>query len=133
MKIPQEHRDTVLELAYLITAADGRLDDAELEAFRKIAGNPSEKELDKLLDRFAGSVSHVEIEERVRELAKKLPADLKEDTFKLAVKLSLADMDQSPEEEDIQDTLIEAMGLSADRADELTAEVYGSLDAGGDE
>ncbi len=139
MKIAKEHADTVLELAYLVTAADGRLGDDELEAYRDVVASVrdvqtvSQSDLDALLDRFAGNVEHEEIAERVRELSPKLPAELRDETFKIAVRLSLADLDRSREEEALTDVMLEALGLTPERADELTAEVYAAFDAGADE
>lgn len=136
--VPSEHVDAVLELAYLIAAADGRLDDAELAAYRELVagfrgGRVGEADFNALLDRFAGNVEHADVEDRVRLLASKLPASAREISFQLALRLSLADLDMSRQEEALTDALIEALGLTADRADELTAEVYAGLDAGSDE
>ena len=139
MKLPREHADVVLELVYLIAVADGRLDEQELDAFRDVVasarGVPSipQGELDEVLDLFAANVEHKDITERVRELSPKLPQDLREVAFKMAVRLSLVDLDASREEEKVKNAMIEALGLTAERADALTAEVYDSLDVGGDE
>lgn len=139
MNIPKEHADAVLELAYLMTAADGRLGDDEIEAYRDVVAQvrgqdaPSQTELDRLLDRFAANVEHAEPADRIRALSPTLPPELREATFKLAVQLSLADLDTSREEEAVTEMLIEALGLSADRAAELTAEVYTAFDAGADD
>jgi hypothetical protein len=129
--------DVLLEISYLVTAVDGRLDDDELRAFRDLAGSLktkvlSDAELDALLDKYAGNVEHAEIVERVKELVPKLSADLREKAFKLSVGLSIADMDQSDVEHDLQDLLAETIGLGQDRVDELVAEVYAGLDAGED-
>ncbi|HVH40760.1 MAG TPA: hypothetical protein VM925_00400, partial [Labilithrix sp.] len=61
-----QHADVLLELAYLTTAADGRLDDEELAAFTEIVTRlrgkaPTGSDVDALLDRFAGNVDHAEI------------------------------------------------------------------------
>jgi hypothetical protein len=132
-----EHADVLLELAYLTTAADGRLDDEELAAFtdlvKRLKGKvPSTADLDKLLDRFGGNVEHEEITDRVNKLAPTLPPDLKAIAFKLAVGMSVADLDASGDETDLQVTLAEALGLDETKVDELTAEVYAALDAGED-
>lgn len=130
-----EQADMVLELAYLATAVDGRLDDEELEAFKAIAtrllGKPTTNaDLDKLLDRFGGNVDHEEINERVQKIAPTLGDDLRAVAFKLAVGLSVADLDASGDETELQAVLAEALGFDQDKVDELTAEVYASLDAG---
>mgnify|MGYP001254988898 CR=1 FL=1 len=133
-----EHADVLLELAYLVTAADGRLDDSELAAYAEIAarlrGKPSvtSAEIDALLDRFGGNVEFAEISERVQKIAPTLPAELRGLAFKLAIGLSVADLDASEDEGDLQVVLAEALELSETRVDELTAEVYAALDAGED-
>ena len=136
-KPSSQHADVLLEISYLVTAVDGRLDDDELRAFRDLASSLkakelSDSELDALLDRFAGNVEHAEIVERVKVLVPQLPAELREKAFKLSVGLSIADMDQSDTEHDLQDLLAETIGLGQDRVDELVAEVYAGLDAGED-
>ncbi|MBX3198402.1 MAG: hypothetical protein KF894_09750 [Labilithrix sp.] len=138
VKPSAEEADVLLELAYLSTAADGRLDDEELAAFKVIVGRlrgtkPSDADVDALLDRFAANVDHAEIGERVQKLAPKLPDGLRPLAFKLAVGLGVADLDASADESDLQVLLAEALGLDDARVDDLTAEVYASLDAGEDE
>lgn len=131
--VPAEHVDALLELAYLMTAADGRLDGDELDAFREVVAAVQGKaevgdaELDRLLDRFAGNVEHAEVEERVRALGKALPAELRELAFKVVVGISVVDLATNRQEMAIEDALVEAMGLSPERADALTAEVYGGM------
>ncbi len=132
-----EHVDVLLELAFLTTAADGRLDDDELSAFTDIAsrlrGTPqSSKDVDALLDRFGGAVEHEEIAARVQKIAPTLPADLRELAFKLAVGLGVADLDASADESDLQVLLAETLGFDQTKVDTLTAEVYAGLDAGED-
>lgn len=125
----------LLELAYLTTAADGRLDDEELAAFTELVGRlrgktASGSDVDALLDRFGGNVEHAEITERLQKIAPTLPAELRPLAFKLSVGLGVADLDASADESDLQVALAEALGLDEERVDELTAEVYASLDAG---
>lgn len=132
-----EETDVLLELAYLTTAVDGRLDDAELQHFRDIAarlqGKPvSNADLDKLLDKYGGNVEFDEIAERVRKIAPTLPENLKGIAYKLAVGLAVSDLDASEDETDLQVVLAEALGIDEAKIDELTAEVYSGLDAGED-
>jgi hypothetical protein len=135
----KEHTDVLLELAYLATAVDGRLDDSEIDAYKDIVATlrgtsaVSTADLDALFDRFGGNVEFEEITERVQKIAPSLPADLRALAFKLAVGLSVADLDASDDESDLQITLAEALGFDATKVDELTAEVYAALDAGEDE
>ena len=137
LKPSTEQADVLLELAYLTTAVDGRLDDEELAAFKELVGRlrgmvASSSEVDALLDRFGGNVEHAEITERLQKIAPTLPADLRPLAFKLSVGLGVADLDASTDESDLQVALAEALGLDDGRVDELTAEVYASLDAGED-
>jgi hypothetical protein len=137
LKPSAEHSDVLLELAYLSTAVDGRLDDEELAAFGQLVGRlqgkaPTGAEVDALLDRFGGNVEHAEITERVQKIAPTLPDALRPLAFKLAVGLGVADLDASADESELQVVLAEALGLEEERVDELTAEVYAELDAGED-
>lgn len=135
VKPTAEHADVLLELAYLTTAVDGRLDDDELATFTGLVGRlkgkaPSTAELDKLLDKYGGNVEFAEIEERVKKIAPTLPDTLKPLAFKLAVGLSVADLDASEDETDLQVLLAEALGFDDAKVGELTAEVFAALDAG---
>ncbi len=129
--------DTLLELAYLATAVDGRLAEEELAAFTSLVtrfrGKAARRaDVDAVLDRFASNVAHTAIADRVEKIAPTLPEQLRPLAFKLAVGLGVADLDASEDEGDLQIVLAEALGLAEARVDELTAEVYASLD-GGDE
>lgn len=130
-----EQQDVLLELAFLATAADGRLHDDELHAFIEIAsrlrGKPqADKDVDALLDRFGGTIEQRDIEARVHKIAPTLPTELRPIAFKLAVALGVVDLDASEDESELQAVLAEALGLDDDKVGELTAEVYASLDAG---
>src|SRR4051794_27510129 len=99
-----EHADVLLELAFLMTAVDGRLADEELTAYRQIVswlgGKPvSDTDFGVLLERVSGNVDKAEIEKRVRELAPKVAPELRELTFKIAMGLALVDSDAAPAED----------------------------------
>ena len=96
--IASEHADVLLELAYLMTAVDGRLAPQELAAFREIAGklHDAPPEIDALVARYGGSTTKEAISERVRSIAPSLPGDLREVAFKLAIALALVDDDAAP-------------------------------------
>jgi hypothetical protein len=135
----KEHTDVLLELAYLTTAVDGRLDDQEIAAYKEVvatlrgAKSVSNAELDALFDRYGGNVEFEEIKDRVQKIAPGLPDTLRGLAFKLAVGLSVADLDASDDESDLQLVLAEALGFDDEKVDELTAEVYAELDAGSDD
>lgn len=129
--------DAVLEIAYLMTAVDGRLGEEELEAYREIVGavrgtKVKDADIDALLDRFAGNVETAEIAERAKALAPRLSAASKDLAFKLAVALSLVDLDASRDEEDLTDLLAEALGIDDEKRDQLTGDVMAAFDAGTD-
>lgn len=137
LKPSTQHADVLLEVAYLTAAVDGRLHDEELAAFAQIVGRlrgkaPSSTDIDALLDRFGGNVEYAEIEERIQKIVPTLPEELRPLAFKLAVGLSVADLDASDDEGELQVLLAGLLGLDDARVDELTAEVYASLDAGDD-
>jgi hypothetical protein len=133
-----EEADVLLELAYLTTAIDGHLDDAEIHAFEVLAGRLRGKakvtpaERDELFEKFGGNVEYEEITERVQAIAPHLPNDLKPLAFKLAVGLTMADLQTNEDETDLQAVLAEALGLDVTAVDTLSAEVHATLDASKD-
>jgi tellurite resistance protein len=137
LDISAAHADVLLELCYLTSAVDGRLDDEEIASFQEIVtrlrGSAKPAEMDALFERFGGNVEHAEIEARIRTIAATLPKPLADVAFKLAVGLSVADLDASEDESDLLVTLAEAFAFDDEKVETLTAEVYASLDAGEDE
>ena len=126
----------MLDLANRVARFIATLDDAEIAAYTKVVervlGGVSNKGVDVLFDRFGGNVEHAEITERIQKIAPTLPTELRPVAFKLAVAMSVADLDASDDESDLQVTLAEALGFDEAKVDALTAEVYASLDAGED-
>lgn len=129
-----EEADVLLELTYLVTAADGRLADEELAAFAVLAARLRDKpaleaaEIDELLGRFAGAVEWSEIEERVTVLAAKLPVDMRAVAYRLALGIAFVDCDPSPEEDRLHKLLGEKLGLSTDRRAAIARQV--TIDGG---
>lgn len=121
--------ETLLELAYLVTAADGKLLDDEVAAFGAIAArmNGNSKldanEVDAIVDRFAHNVEPHEIETRVRLLAPTLPEELHEVAYKLALGMAFVDHDPSSEEDRIHGVLADALGIAPGRRAALSREV----------
>ena len=137
VKVSKEEADVLLEIVYLTTAIDGRLADEELSAFKSLIGRlrgapARDADVDSLLDKFADNVDHADITERMQKIAPGVPATLRPLAFKLSVGLGVADLDASEEESELQIVLAEALGFDDARVEELTAEVYASLDAGED-
>lgn len=121
--------EILLELAYLVTAADGKLLDSELSAFSAIAARLRGKdklettEVDALVDQFAHHVEAHEIETRVRELAPTLPENLHELAFKLALGMAFVDHDPSAEEDRLHGVLGDALGIAPGRRSAISREV----------
>lgn len=123
-----EEADTVLELAFLMTAVDGKLAEEELPAYREVIawmrGAPiSDDDFGKVLERFSGNIERGEIEARVRVVAPTVPASLREIAFKVCMGLALVDQEASPEEDELVGMLFEGLGLTMERADALAEEV----------
>lgn len=124
-----EDAQTLLELAYLVTAADGKLLDEELAAFSAVAARLRGKksldngEIDALVDQFAHHVETNEIETRVRLLAPTLPENLHELAYKLALGMAFIDFDPSNEEDHIHTVLGDALGIAPGRRAAISREV----------
>lgn len=128
----QEHADTLLELAFLVTAADGRLAAEEAAAFRALMGRVRGKavtddEVGGLYARFTAALAGASCVDRVKVVAPKLPGELREPAFKVALGLALIDRDASPHEDALIDALFHTLELDAARAEALAAEVRTSL------
>jgi hypothetical protein len=132
--------DAILEAAYLATAADGRLTNEEYEAFRAVAGRlrgiaageskiVSDADLKKLFERFSTRSDHAARMERIAALRNQLGrVEARELAYKVAFAMSLSDLEASDHEAEYDEELIEAFGLSDERADALAGEVYAALD-----
>ncbi|MBS2017330.1 MAG: TerB family tellurite resistance protein [Deltaproteobacteria bacterium] len=128
----QEHADMLLELAFLVTAADGRLDPEEVNAFRELmgrvrGGKPTDADVAQIYERFTKELATALPLERVRTIGKRLPADLKEPAFRTAMALALIDRDASPKEDALIDVLFQSLALDAERAEALAKEVRVAL------
>src|SRR5687767_9127244 len=124
------HADALLELAYLMTAADGRFADEERRAFTqlvtRVLGTPaSEADIDALVQRFVRAAGGQAAADRVRQLGPTLPEDLRESAWKITIGIALADNDASPREDALMNVLFEALGLDPSRAEALAAEARG--------
>ena len=132
-----EQQDVLLELAYLTTAADGKLHDEEIDAFSDLVARlrgkkVSDAEVGALMTKF-GRIHQSEIADRVQAIAPKLTPDLQSLAFKLSVGLGVADLDATEEESELQAVLAEALGFDDEKVGELTDEVYAALNAGDEE
>ena len=132
--------DAILEVAYLTTAADGRLTDEEFESFRAVAAKlkamaagstaqVSDAALNKLFDRYATRTEHAERIERLKALRGDLERpEARELAYKVAYAMSLCDLETNEEESEFDEELIVALELGDDKADALAGEVYAALD-----
>ena len=123
---PHEACENVLELAFLMSAVDGHLADEELDAFRELVacarGRAATKDdVDGLLERYVVAAHAVGVDQRVREVAKVIPENLRETAFKVAVGLALVDRDESEFEDETLAVLATELDL-ADRAAALARE-----------
>jgi tellurite resistance protein len=128
----KEHADTLLELAFLVTAADGRLAAEEATAFRELMDrvrgqSVSDEEVGALYQHFTTQLEGSTCVDRVRSVAPQLPADLREPAFRVAMALALIDRDASPHEDALIDVLFHALQLDSDRAEALAKEVRVAL------
>lgn len=123
--------DAVIELAYLMANADGDASFDELDSFRQLVKHlKPDAKISDLLDSLSAKLDKAEsIEERVRAAAKDLarPA-ARELGYKAAYTIAIFDLETNEEERDLDDLLVEVLGLSG-RVDELEAEVNEALTA----
>ena len=128
----REHADTLLELAFLVTAADGRLAAEEVTAFRELMGRVrgapvTDGDVAELYATFTKRLEGSTCADRVRALAPGLPEDLREVAFRVAMALALIDRDASPHEDALIDALYDSLKLDNARAEELAKEVRVAL------
>jgi hypothetical protein len=121
--VPPDQAEILLELAFLMTAADGKLRKAEVDAFCEIAASVAgaRNAADTLAARFANTKPS-EVPARVRAIGPKLAPDLRETAFKLAMGLALVDQEGSPEEDDLVTVFVQALGIDMGRAEKLAEE-----------
>jgi tellurite resistance protein len=132
--------DAILEVAYLTTAADGRLSDEEYESFRAVASKlramaagttaqVNDATLNKLFERYAERVDHAARVDRLKALRRDLERpEARELAYKVSYAMSLCDLETNEEESELDAELIVALELGDEKADALAGEVYAALD-----
>ena len=120
--------DTLLELAFLMAAADGRLHAGEMAAYRelvsRVCGAPaSESDVGGLVNRFSVTRGSAAIHARVRALGPTLPPELREVAFRVGMGLALADGEGCAEEDELVTVFVEALSIPLERAEVLAEEV----------
>lgn len=144
LALSEAESKAMLEIAFLAIAADRKLRDEELEAFRGVAGRlkalsaaaadgasgapVSVRELDSILDGFNGDLERDVADQRLRILAAELKRpEVKALTYKVAYALALCDLDTSDEEFEFDLQLVDALGLSQDEVGDLEDEVMAAF------
>jgi len=127
-----DHAEALLELAFLVTAADGRLAAEEAAAFRDLVARvrgqaASDDEVGALYTKFTRQLEGSSCLDRVKIVAPKLPYDLREPAFRVALALALVDRDASPQEDDLIEVLFQSLGLEEARAEAVAVEVRAAL------
>jgi tellurite resistance protein len=131
----------VLRVAFLAGEADGRIADEEQDTFhdlsvalRKLTGDDAQMKedvLEKMLDTLTNSLEKSGIEACLKDAARALARPLAKDlAYKVAVAMSLSDLDRSDSESDFDDQLVAALGLTDEQADTLSGDVYAALEDG---
>jgi hypothetical protein len=137
-RLSAQEQEAILELAFLVMAADGVLRSEELEAFGGVvdgvralgsrealasdtaAAGPSVAEL---VERMSADLRGADAEERVRQAASGLSRpSARRLAYKLATMLALVDREISEGEFQLDLTLIDALELSNAEAERLAAE-----------
>ena len=130
----------ILAVAFLAGEADGEIMDEEQDAFSELAvalrglvtqGDPqmAEAELEQMLDELADRLDESGRAACLPDLARALERDLARDlAYKVAVAMSLADMNRSDDEADFDEVLIVALKLSEEQADILSNDVYAAIE-----
>lgn len=127
-----DQAENLLELAFLVTQADGKLAKEEAWAFRdlfeRVSGKaPTDDQIAALYTKFTERLAGSSCADRVKVVAPKLPTDLREPAFRVALALALIDRDASPQEDELIEVLFQSLGLDALRAEAVAAEVRAAL------
>jgi hypothetical protein len=130
--VARDHADTILELVFLVIVVDGHLDPAESAAFRELmcrlhAHVPSDDQVAALYQRFTKELAGSTCIDRVKAVAPRVPPDLREPAFRMALALALIDRDASVKEDALIDVLFHALQLDVERAEALAQEVRVAL------
>lgn len=119
----------VLEIGYAMANANGHASFDELESFRALVKHLSPgADMNALLEKLGAAFDKAEsAEERIRAAAAKLgrpPA--REAAYKAAYTIAVFDLETNEEERELDELLIEVLGLS-ERVDDLEADVNEAL------
>jgi hypothetical protein len=139
VKLVPAETDAIVEIAYVAIAADRRLDPAEVDAFQhvleKLHGERVDAvELNEVLDKMYVRVERAGdgLDDHLRALGAKMTPAARELAYKIAYAMSVADLDASDEEFELDLQLVDALELTSDRAEELQEEVMTVLNPADD-
>lgn len=127
-----DQAETLLELAFLVTQADGKLAAEEAQAFRDLVARvngkaATDEQIAALYTKFTQHLEGSNCTDRVKVVAPKLPNELREPAFRVALALALIDRDASPQEDELIEVLFHSLGLDATRAEAVAQEVRSAL------
>ena len=130
----------ILKVAFLAGEADGSIADEEQNAFSGVASalrklvaendpKMSEESLEKMLDVLTEELDKSGRAPCLEKVAAALSRPLAKDlAYKVAVAMSLSDLDRSDDESEFDDELVAALALSEEHADVLAGDVYAALE-----
>jgi tellurite resistance protein len=125
-------KECVVEIALLMATANGDTSPEELESVADLVAHvrgkrPMPGQLGALLATIEKRGLGSSVEERVRAIATSLTRPLaRELAYKAAYAIRVADLESNPDEEDLSEILVDALGLS-DLAPDLESEVNEAL------
>jgi tellurite resistance protein len=122
----------IIEAGFLMAAADGELDESELEtiagAIMGLIEDVTEKEIRKILEGAYKSLVKDGWEVRLEKVARRLADSDKDDAawvaLKIAALVAMADDDETDEENEAFYQIADALGYDSDAADEAWNEAY---------
>ena len=130
-------RQAILEAAFLVIAADREIHQQEALALERVAAKLWTKsndepldaaELRHLLDRFTNARERQGQDARLEAVAAALPRPTTRAlAYKVACAMAMSDLDVHDREFELDLSLIAALGLPQQTADDLAAEVHESL------
>lgn len=131
-KLTREETDAVVALAHLMATSDESVSDDESHAFYTLlaylaGGDPEEqRRLEALAARLDDARGTIEDRARRAAAALRRPS-AKARGYKAAYTVRVWDLEASPEEDELDDLLVEALGLRDEDAAELAQQVNEAL------
>lgn len=139
VSLSQDEAGAILEISFLAIAADRKLRDEELEAFRHVAGrlrtlagtgsdDVTDRDFEKILESFSADIDQVTdrdaLDERLRRVCGRIKRpEIRQLAYKVAYALALCDLDTSDEEFEFDLQLLEALELTTEQSERLEGEV----------